>query len=451
MTVVRTAVTTALALCTRVSLALGVLVCLALAGCGGSSGESGGGRDAAQDMVDPAPAAFPTLAEVYAGPQGVYRGCGPNGGVCHNGREYPNLATLGSIVGNVGKPCNEKRDDPTTIHDLCERAGDTLEVGSGRAEIGSVSTADPEKLRWKVRLAAEIAPQPAAAKVKVLRALDRTLVEIYDLSPALSAKRDATDGRTVWLTIETPDRNEATFLQTWFGKAGVLGDPGSLQVGDPNRNGVFGATIGGSLIKPGDPGKSYLFARLLDPEAGPVMPRANCCHWSKSSLRALWCWVAGLAPGGKNAMDPIGYENCPPLPKSADDILYPEPGPACETSGGCPVRPRMSWPDGAPATFGNVYKYVLAQSCGGAGSCHDAAQPGAGLSMRTESDAYRDLVGGEKPRVVPGNPAGSLLVRRISPAQCAAPTCITMPLGRPSLDKKLRDQIASWIENGAKP
>src|SRR6185503_7420416 len=55
-------------------------------------------------------ALYPDLAAIYGGDHGIYRGCGPNGGVCHNGNEFPNLASLGSIVANINLPCNQKRD-----------------------------------------------------------------------------------------------------------------------------------------------------------------------------------------------------------------------------------------------------------------------------------------------------------------------------------------------------
>src|SRR5688572_2453607 len=66
------------------------------------------------------PKSYANLESLYTGDFGIYRGCGPNNGVCHNSREFPNLATIGSLVEAIGLPCNQKRDDPAQIHDLCE-------------------------------------------------------------------------------------------------------------------------------------------------------------------------------------------------------------------------------------------------------------------------------------------------------------------------------------------
>ena len=87
--------------------------------------------------------------------------------------------------------------------------------------------------------------------------------------------------------------------------AGQHADPTAIQLGDPNRNGTFGRALGGRLIAPGRPERSYLLKRLTDPSAGPIMPRANCCYWTKDSLRAVYCWIAGMRPDGSNATGPI--------------------------------------------------------------------------------------------------------------------------------------------------
>jgi len=74
----------------------GCLVALiVLAACGNDTGVKIDDADAE------ARATYPDLAAIYDGERGLYRGCGPNGGVCHNGNEFPNLDSMGSIVANI--------------------------------------------------------------------------------------------------------------------------------------------------------------------------------------------------------------------------------------------------------------------------------------------------------------------------------------------------------------
>lgn len=226
------------------------------------------------------------------------------------------------------------------------------------------------------------------------------------------------------------------FGDTWGGAT----DPLALHLGDPNGNGVYGAELGGALVVPGHPEKSYLMARLVDPSAGPLMPRANCCSWTKESLRALYCWITGLAADGSNALAPIDYASCPPGPR--EDVAYPEPGPTCEASGMCPVMPRAtSGP--RDATWAAVYEKVLRPRCAG-GACHtDAAR--ALLDLKTEDAAYRAALD----HVVPRSPEKSELFVRISPDLCKAPACTPMPPKAAPLDAESRALVKRWIERGA--
>ena len=124
------------------------------------------------------------------------------------------------------------------------------------------------------------------------------------------------------------------------------------------------------------------------------MPRANCCFWSKAALRALWCWVEGLDEDGGDALEPIDYDRCGPGPDVA--LLYPEPGPACETSGLCPVEIDETGGTG----FSALYADVLVMRCSG-GACHDqtpaggvvrdhAARPRAAAARRARPGPHVD-------------------------------------------------------------
>src|SRR5262245_26103654 len=53
------------------------------------------------------PKSYPDIESLYTSDFGIYRGCGPNNAVCHNSREFPNLATMGSLLESIGLPCNQ--------------------------------------------------------------------------------------------------------------------------------------------------------------------------------------------------------------------------------------------------------------------------------------------------------------------------------------------------------
>ena len=382
----------------------------------------------------------------------MYRSCGPNNNVCHNAHEFPNMNNLGSMAENIGKPCNEKRGDPSTVHDLCERVGDRLGLGGVQDEIGGFEPADAPAASpprtWKVHLRDPVAMVPDGAGLEITRSLDGagdvTLYALTDYGATATLDPGGADGRTLVLALPAapadptkgdPGADGARLLM----KAGVPADPASIHLGDPNRNGLFGHDLGGALIRPGDPAKSYLMARLTDPEAGPLMPRANCGSWSKSSLRALRCWIHGLDASATNALGPIDYASCPEVVD--DHLRYPEPGPACAGSGLCPVESVTQVTD--DPTWSNVYKHILVTSCGGSG-CHVDSAAG-GLDLRSEDAAFTSV----SKRVVPGHPEESKLYHRISPELCMAPDCRTMPLGLAPLGEHARGVVKAWIAAGA--
>lgn len=405
-----------------------VLATLA-AGCGSSTPLSEETAEAAR--------VYPDVFKLYAGDQGIYRGCGPSGGVCHNSNEFPNLASLGSIVDNIGRDCNQKRMDPSTVHDLCERSGDQVLSGNAASEIAWIERVDMAARTWRAHLREPIA---LSGDLEIQRD-DKTLYFLGDVGVTASA--DPADASAIMLTVtppptSTPDDPAEDFNDV-VARSGVPGDPAVIRVGDPNRNGTFGGELGGKIIKPGDPARSYLMSRLLDPSAGPLMPRANCCSWSKPAVRALYCWIEGLAADSSNAMSPIDYERCSTGPSV--DLLYPELGPDCEGMALCPV-------EAAPAdddpTFHNVYARVLVSSCAGS-TCHGSGDV-AGVDFTSEQRAFDTLAA----RVVAGNPEASLFYLRLDPTLCVGPDCVTMPLGRAPIAEAKRALVRAWIDVGAR-
>ncbi len=412
-------------------------ILLVLAACGGSDPPA-----TIEDADAEARLIYPSLGEIYEAEHGVYRGCGPNGGVCHNGNEYPNLSSIGSILENIGGGCNLKRDKASEIHDLCENRGDRVTVGGEQHEIAYLEPyQDMPLVGW--RLVLRTAPQamaPNGELFPVLRAVpgeaDAELLPLAAAFAGYLADPDDPSGRSILFAM-VQDPATADFVATFLQESGIDSKADRIHYGDPNRNGTFGADLGGRLIKPGDPERSYLLRRLVDPTVGPLMPRANCCSWTRTSLRALWCWVDGLADDGANALDPIDYDGCRASPPV--ELLYPEPGPMCEAQGLCPVQAGAG--TGEP-TFSSIYAELLSARCSGEG-CHDTGAPG-GVDLRSKEAAFETI----SARVVAGDAMASTFYRRLDPALCTD-TCKTMPLDRAVLAPAELDRIRQWITDGA--
>ena len=426
------------------STTLALLSSLAAAGCDTSVDAADDVAPDAAPMPEEAALMYPSFTELYGEAQGMYRGCSPNGGVCHNGKEFPNFASIGAILDNIDQACNQGRNVPEELHDLCERPGDLVRIAGDVAELAYFEPmpAEGTPLEWRVHLSVPV-PDPSATgdAVEVVRWAGADEVVLWPLDDfGVVSALDPEDPTGKTLRMYLPEGDIGNLFAYTFATAGVPGDPSAISLGDPNRNGIYGATLGGRLIKPGSPELSYLMVRLTDPTAGPVMPRANCCYWTKTSLRALWCWIASLDADGGNALDSIDYDSCPTGP--FENIVYPEPGPDCEVSGMCPVQTGDVVPD--DPSWSNVYGNILRPNCGGGGVCHADGTAG-NLDMRTEDSAWRDV----SLRIVPGDAAGSRLIQRLDPDVCQAPTCVTMPLGKMPLDDYTRGIVEEWIAQGA--
>jgi hypothetical protein len=434
-----------------------------------AAGDAPGSADAAADVAPDAcidceaRTTYPSVHELHGGAQGVYAGCAPNGGVCHNSRQYPNMANLGAFLENIDQPCNLLRDDPKQLDDLCEPEGDYLKVGNVRHRLGYVDAlpeavmTDDVPRHWALTVQDDLPVVEALTPVSLVRlepandSGERPELVLYDLRVlGVTTSQQSGQARVLNLALPPPlppgsDPNttfdSGAFVSNVFLMAGAAADPYSLQLGDPNRNGTYGYDLGGRLIKPGHPELSYLMHRLTDPAAGPLMPLANCCYWTKPALRALYCWVNGLSADGSNAEDPIDYDTCPPGPDA--DVVYPDPGPECSAASSCPVQPGGQVPD--DPTFSNIYSNVLSRRCAGSG-CHFDGDPN-GLDMRTKDTAYTNLV--DEGRVIPGMPMAGELIRRLTLTCTDGQPCDRMPLGRDPLPDSEIALIQKWIEMGA--
>lgn len=402
-------------------------------------------------VIPPAPdrdrevaAMYPTLTELYQGAQGMYRGCGPNGNVCHNARQYPNLNSLGAVTLTVNQPCNQLQDDPTRIDDWCERQGDIVRIGDARLELAYfqrlAEATEMQGERWLMVVNGEVPMLDRDTNISVVRAREGRSDDYLLGFDRRKLSADPMRPNALIIQLDTNDENE----QRALARAGLPAETNAIQFGDPNRNGLYGRLLGNALVVPGHPEKSYLMRRLVDPSAGPIMPLANCCFWSKQSLRALWCWIAGLNADGSNARDPIDYRVCPDGP--TENVVYPTPGPMCESAGLCPIRATNAIP--SDPTWANVYQNILVPRCGGVG-CHRGGDTAGNLDLGSENTAYSQLTAAMPARVVAGNPNMSMLYQRLTQMCGASGACRRMPLGQPSLPVNETDVIARWIQAGA--
>ena len=166
-----------------------------------------------------------------------------------------------------------------------------------------------------------------------------------------------------------------------------------------------------SIIKPGDPQRSYLLRRLTDPTAGPLMPRANCCFWTKPALRALWCWVAGLDADGTNALAPIDYDACPAVAAGRAALSRARPERA-RPRGMCPVE------RGAVAPTSRRSRRSTPRSSSrsaAATGCHDhEPRRRRRLPQRGRPRTRRSPTTRRRPAIR----TSSLLYQRLDPATC---------------------------------
>ena len=105
----------------------------------------------------------------------------------------------------------------------------------------------------------------------------------------------------------------------------------------------------------------------------------------------------------------------------------------------------------ARAKLSLLQQDIFTPSCALAG-CHSEVTPQAGLDL-TDGTSYSSLVGVDstqeigKKRVVPGDPAASVLFQSV---QGTSPTLPRMPFGLRPLPQADIEAIAHWILQGAK-
>jgi hypothetical protein len=266
-----------------------------LAGCGGAA------------VHDPKAAmAYPdyrTLHEAIITPT-----CGPRGGVCHNSKQFPDMHTPENLLSVIGQRCNQLTDDPKAIVELCEPAGDLL-----------VITSDPDT-NWKARVGYVVADAAPPTTLTVTLhdpvphdGTDLTFSIVRDIDPKSPLEipignhltTHAGQRQATITGVQSLPMGQRSFFTAPY----TPGLDGQLFLGDPNQNGTFGFDLGGALIKPGAPSKSFFVQRILG-IVQPRMPLANG-DLTDDEIYALQCWILQMKPDGSNADGPIDYARCP--------------------------------------------------------------------------------------------------------------------------------------------
>lgn len=295
------------------------------------------------------------------------------------------------------------------------------------AEIASVAVVDPVN-SVTITLATSIGtPMISGGMIEVHR--DTAVFQFPQIT--ITNAKD----RTVVLDLskmETYPTNVKKLAQTFFDDRVYPCNDLMVRVADPNANGTLGASLGIKLLVPGDPMKSFVLLRLIDPNQGELMPLA-CRQWNDAATRALGCWIKGLKVDDKgnalNAEDPIDYASCD---------FKPDGMGRCSAS--------------TATGFAGV-QAVFSRSCGGSG-CHLNEMTPGGLLDLSEGKALASLVDvpsgqSSMKRVVPGNPDASYIMCKISP-DCANRKLERMPKGGLALNPADIEVVRAWIASGAK-
>jgi hypothetical protein len=450
------------------ALALGALLSspLALTRCGADFSEEGLGTDITFTPARPVLAASAPSVEPYAGDdvnvkeaqdrfrtgldlhrKVVTRTCSPNGGVCHNRKEYPDLHTPANFLGAIGAYCNVQPGEETSVYDGCERTGDRFRLGElmdREVEIGHLLNVPGEYAEYK-KDSLPVAESPGlhiylhdpvpGDRVEVwtggkfIRTFVREDGEVQDIAYATYETR--------WWVLDDRKHLFAEVRDYQQDRVNNLLAVGIVQ-GDANRNGVFGARQSAPIrmLMPGKPEESYLIARLRgtigdDKVPGSRMPLANQ-PLSVSEMLALFCFVEGLPPLDKtpDLTWPIDYKNCSYSRDPENLNLL-----------------------GEGVTWERRIRKILEANCGG---CHGGVDPSAGLNLLGEGTYERLISASEqKPElklIEPGDPSKSYLWLKLQgdPDTIVGAAMPIDPLqGTRKLTSAELGDIQTWITNGA--
>jgi hypothetical protein len=399
------------------------------------------------EVVLTAQARFPTGLDLHK--KVIWRTCTPNGGVCHNTKEYPDLHTPANFAAAFSAPCNIQSGEFGAVYDGCERAGDRVRFdgygfGDEEVEVGWVELVPgqaqdygdaeppPDAPGLHVHLAAPMSPEGEGRQAYGTMTFIRTFVDDAGQvqESAYASYRSAWwrigDGTHLLAGVEEYQAEDAQELLV----TGIV-------MGDANRNGVFGAHDGEpvSMLAPGDPVGSYLIGRMrgeIHGEAvpGSRMPLANP-PLTIDEMLALFCLVEGFPVGGDSSMlsGPIDYNACSFAANPADLNLL-----------------------GDGVTWEARIKKILEFNCGG---CHNQDDPQGSLTLLGDG-VYERLLEpsgqlSDMALIEPGDPTQSYLFLKLTGDDRIEG--LQMPYnpltGEGSLSQAEISDIETWIFNGA--
>jgi hypothetical protein len=390
-------------------------------GGGGRAGATSAGGG--QSLADPLAAVYPTPRVLVE--RAVAPSCA-NGVACHQvgGRALPALATFADLAATFGRRCQEAVADPRVVVDLCEPEPDFLQLGPApeaslrlaAIEVDANEPTPPTEvtLVFVTDLDAAWLPGPdePPREVSIERAPRPGWTTPAPV--ALSSRRLSIDPsaprRARLALVDLPAEARALFDERVYPRPND-----AVLVGDPNRNGVAGAALGGREVSPGDLSRSYLFQRLLSDDLGTRMPLVQG-GWTDAETRALGCFLR--SPVG--ADEAIVYATCP-----------------TDLAGQTSVDVRT----------------VLTTQCATA-ACHSGASPTITPNLTPDAGLAARLVevvsAQAAPRVLVSltEVETSYLLCKIDPA-CGARAFSVMPKDGAPLSENARAAIRAWIASGA--
>jgi hypothetical protein len=248
----------------------------------------------------------------------IWRTCTPNGGVCHNSKEFPDLRTPANFVNAFGSNCNVQYGEYQSVYDRCERPGDRFRLSGGGINSGQVEVGWLEIIPGAFFEGEGLPPENSPGlHIHLADPMPGDQVEVY--STGEFERTFITDGKvedfafaeytTVWNIL--PDRTHliGEVRDYQLDQAQNLLTVGVIE-GDPNRNAVFGAREDDPvhLLEPGSPETSYLIARLRGAMMGEAvpgsrMPLANA-PFTVPEMLALFCLVEGFPDEGTESWRP---------------------------------------------------------------------------------------------------------------------------------------------------
>lgn len=391
---------------------------------------------------------FPTGLDLHK--KVIWRTCTPNGGVCHNEKEYPDLHTPANFAEAFSAPCNIQPGEFDSVFDGCERPGDRIRFdgggfGDNELEIGwveyligeSPDLGDSEPPLDAPGLHIQLASpmggdnRSSFGNVDFIRSFVDGAGQVQESAYAsfrtawsLSGDRTHLFGRVQEYQVE--DVQELI-------EVGIV-------MGDANRNGVLGSHMGTpvSMLEPGDPFASYLIGRMRGvihgadgtPVPGSRMPLANP-PLTVDEMLALFCLVEGFPEGGDGATlsGPIDYN-------------------ACSFSSDYEQLNLL----GNGVTWESRIKLILEFNCGG---CHNEDDPQGGITLLGEGvyDRLLEPSGqmSDMNLIEPGEPLNSYLyLKLIGDDGIEGRQMPYNPLtGEGSLSQAELGDIETWITQGA--